>query len=158
MKEMKQDYAMYQYTGSYRYTINGKIIRILKYKWGNRQGSHISPILFVLVMEYLHGCLAKLQEKPDYKFCPMCVRLKITNICFEDDLLLFARGDIISKNLMMLVFNQFSAYTRFKANPNKCKEYFGGTNNLARARILRTTGFEEGNLPFKYVGVPLTFY
>lgn len=47
-------------TVTYRYATNGQISRKLKAKRGPRHGDPISHILFVLIMEYLHKCLAKL--------------------------------------------------------------------------------------------------
>ncbi|XP_058759242.1 uncharacterized protein LOC131632512 [Vicia villosa] len=72
------------------------------------------------------------------------------------DLLLFARGDSVSIQLLMQVFSKFSKATGLKANPNKCKVYFGGTNEVEKDTILNITGYEEGVLPFKYLGVPLS--
>ncbi|XP_058764760.1 uncharacterized protein LOC131638231 [Vicia villosa] len=75
-------------TVSYRYTINGQPSRIIKAKRGLQQGDLISPFLFVLIMEYLHRCMAKLQDNSEYKYHPKCAKMRITNICFADDLLL----------------------------------------------------------------------
>ncbi|XP_058783633.1 uncharacterized protein LOC131658343 [Vicia villosa] len=112
-------------TVSYRYTINGQASKILKAKRGLRQGDPISPLLFVLIMEYLHRCMVKLKDNSHYKFHPKCARMRISNICFADDLLLFARGDESSVIQMMTMFQHFSATTGLKANPKKCKVYFG---------------------------------
>lgn len=93
-------------------------------------------------MEYLHRC-------------QQCEQLDITNICFANDLLLFIRGDITSVQLIMERFAQFSASTGLKANKAKCKVFLGGVTSLEQASILHATGFVQGVLPFKYLGVPL---
>lgn len=140
---------------SYIYTINGQVIRILKSRRGLRQGDHVSPLLFVLIMEYLHKCLTRLQENPNYNYHPKCAELKITNIYFSDDLLLFSRGDITSMQFMIKVFKYFSDSTGLEDNPTKCKVYFGGTTMQEKMKIRSTTWFDEVYLPFKYLGVPL---
>lgn len=134
---------------SYRYMINGQVSRILKAKRGLRQGDHVSPLLFVLVMEYLHRSLENLQENPNYNYHPKCAKLKITNIYFVNDLLMFLRRDDTSMQLIMRVFKQLSNSTRIKANPAKCKVYFGGTNLQEQRKIRASTGFDEGHLPFQ---------
>jgi hypothetical protein len=81
-------------------------------------------------MEYLHRCLKNLHKKPDFNFHPKCEKLQITNICFADDLIMFTRGDETSVKLMMGEFKKFSDSTGLKANPAKCKVYFGGVPTL----------------------------
>ncbi|XP_058754588.1 uncharacterized protein LOC131627751 [Vicia villosa] len=106
-------------------------------------------------MEYLHRCLKKLHGNTIFKFHPKCNKLGITSICFADDLMLFTRGDVGSVQAMMDTVNQFSTATGLKASPTKCRVYFGGVDETVQQRILSITGFQIGNLPFKYLGVPL---
>lgn len=61
----------------------------------------ISPLLFVLIMEYLHRILQRLQDDPNFNFHPKCEKLKIINLCFVDDILVCVRGDIGSMKLIM---------------------------------------------------------
>lgn len=70
--------------------------------------------------------------------------------------MLYCRGDDQSMTHMMSIFKMFSDSTGLQANPKKCKEYFGGTTDIEKRAILTTRGFEEGLLPFKYLGVPLS--
>lgn len=116
----------------------------------------ISPLLFVLIMEYFHRCMRTLSNNPDFNYHPKCERLKITNVCFAEDLLLFARGDAGSVRLMMQKFNSFSASTCLKANPTKCRIYFGGTHEKDKHSILAETSYGVGQLSFKYLGDPLS--
>ncbi|XP_058783276.1 uncharacterized protein LOC131657949 [Vicia villosa] len=141
---------------SYRYLINGQVSKILQAKRGLRQGDPISPLLFTLVMEYLHRHLGTLKQNDEFKFHPRCAKLGITNICFADDLLLFASGDVKSIRHMMDKFHQFSEATGLRANPTKCKIYFGGLNDQRQQECANTTSFGIGKLPFRYLGVPLS--
>ncbi|CAK8568831.1 unnamed protein product [Lathyrus sativus] len=50
----------------------------------------------------------------------------------------------------------FSQSTGLVVNPAKCRMYFGGVNNETKNDILASTSFMEGDLPFRYLGVPLT--
>lgn len=113
-------------TVSYRYSINGVPSRLLQAQRRIRQGDPISPLLFVLVMEYLHRKLQQLRGVLNFNFHPRCEWLNIVNICFADDLLMFCRGDLESVRLMMQRFGQFSGATGLKSNMAKCRLYCGG--------------------------------
>ncbi|CAL0333248.1 unnamed protein product [Lupinus luteus] len=142
-------------TVTYKYSVNGAPTSVLHAKRGLRQGDSISPLLFALVMEYLHRLLQELQYDHNYNFHPKCEKMGITNLCFADDLLLFCRGDHKSVQPMMEIFKMFSESTGLKARTTKCKVYFGGVDMNTQKSIQQTTGFSKGCLPFKYLGVPL---
>ena len=142
-------------TASFRYSINGQLTDLLRARRGLRQGDPISPLLFVVVMEYLHRGLANLSTVQQFKFHPRCKKLGITNISFADDIILFARGDTASVCNLMQVFNLFSQATGLYVQPSKFHVYFGGVQQRIKQEIIQLTGFGEGSIPFKYLGVPL---
>lgn len=104
--------------------MNDDTTNILKAHKGLRQGDPLSPILFFIVMEYLHRILQKLKTNPKLNYHPKCEKFDIVNICFAYDLLLFVRGNFIFTNLVMSTFKVFSKATGLCANPTKCKVYF----------------------------------
>ncbi|KAH1199162.1 putative ribonuclease H protein [Glycine max] len=57
---------------------------------------------------------------------------------------------------MLHVINKFSATTGFVVNPNKCRIYFGGVDGTTKSKIQQISSYEEGQLPVRYLGVPLT--
>lgn len=98
-------------------------------------------MLFVLVMEYMHRCMQKLQTMPDFNFHPKCAKIFLTDICFIDDLIVFAQGDDRSVAFMMEAFHKFSDSTGLRDNLEKCKLYTGGLDENARQGLLRVTGY-----------------
>ncbi|XP_058748838.1 uncharacterized protein LOC131621819 [Vicia villosa] len=57
---------------------------------------------------------------------------------------------------MIEVFQGFSKAIGIYVHPGKCKLYFGGVSPYIRHEIVGISGFTEGCLPFKYLGVPLS--
>lgn len=95
-------------------------------KRGVRQGDTISPLLFVLVMEYLSRCLMEVQRNQDFSFHLKCEKLGILNLKFADDLLVFSSGDTGTVHLMMNQIQNFSEVTGLKMNKEKCKVHYSG--------------------------------
>ncbi|XP_019246435.1 PREDICTED: uncharacterized protein LOC109226086 [Nicotiana attenuata] len=107
-------------------------------------------------MEYLSRHLTDLKNNKQFHFHPKCKKLGITNLSFADDLLLFSRGDNQSVAMLKQRFDQFSTASGLKANLNKSSVYFGGVCNVDQELILQQLGYVKGELPFRYLGVPLT--
>lgn len=55
-----------------------------------------------------------------------CQKLGITHLCFVDDLLLFAGGNVRSVQLLKDAFEMFSGASGLKANLTKGQVFFGG--------------------------------
>ncbi|CAK8537112.1 unnamed protein product [Lathyrus sativus] len=104
---------------TYKFNINGYHTKTIQEKRGLRQGDPISPLLFVILMEYLNRCFQKMQKNPNFNHHAKYEKLHITNLSFVDDLLLFSIGDCMSVELIMEAFNGFSDSTGFKLNPAK---------------------------------------
>ncbi|CAK8561649.1 unnamed protein product [Lathyrus sativus] len=122
-------------TVSYRFNIMGEYTDILQAKRGIRQGDPLSPMLFVLIMEYMNRLLMKMQRDPNFNYHAKCEKLKITNLTFTNDVLLLCRGDDISMQMILNSFKDFSNSAGLIMNPNKCKIYFGGLDNESRKTL-----------------------
>ncbi|CAK8539849.1 unnamed protein product [Lathyrus sativus] len=107
-------------------------------------------------MDYFHSLLHQLSRIPDFNFHAKCEKLQIIDISFADDVLFFTRGDGKSVQLRMDQLQMFSQSTGLVVNPTKCRVYFGGVDIETKNDILASTSFMEGDLPFCYLGVPLT--
>ncbi|GJU43577.1 hypothetical protein Tco_1200843 [Tanacetum coccineum] len=118
-------------SASFSLSINGDIYRFFKSKRGLRQGDPLSPYLFTLVMKVLTLILKRRVRNSDsFRYHKHCKDLKIINVCFADDLFIFSRGDVDSTHVIMESLKEFK-------------------------RVSGIMPFLEGELPVKYLGVPL---
>lgn len=82
--------------------------------------------------------------------------MDFTYLSFIDDLLLFSRGDQQSVEMVMQSFNDFYKAIGMVVNPSKCKLFFGNVEADIKQKIQEITGFANGCIPFRYLGIPLT--
>ncbi|GJY29498.1 RNA-directed DNA polymerase, eukaryota, reverse transcriptase zinc-binding domain protein [Tanacetum coccineum] len=95
-------------TSSFSICINGQSYRYFKGGRGLRQGDSISPYLFTLVMEILTLIIKmKVDQNRDFQYHFGCKKLKITNVCFADDLLMFCHADKSSMSVLKDSIDEF---------------------------------------------------
>ncbi|XP_074283459.1 uncharacterized protein LOC141608007 [Silene latifolia] len=79
----------------------------------------------------------------------------LTNLMFADDVLMFSKGDAKSMMLLLRSFSTFSKATGLKISAAKSNAYFCGVSDQLKQEILSVSGFTEGELPFRYLGLPI---
>lgn len=97
-----------------------------------------------------------MHNNPYFNFHAKCEKIGLTNLTFADDILLFCRGDVMSVQMLLNTVKKFSESTGLVINPKKCKVYCGGMDRVTQNLMRRTTEFIEGQLPMKYLRVPIT--
>lgn len=140
----------------YTVKVNGDGHGFFAGKRGLRPGDPMSPLLFVLVMEYLSKTLKCMSHLPDFHFHPMCKKLKLTHLVFADDLMIFCKGDIQSVARVMEALDHFSRVTGLEANLEKSNIFLAGVNDQLRDQLILKTGVTLGVFPIKYLGLPLS--
>ncbi|GJS99508.1 RNA-directed DNA polymerase, eukaryota, reverse transcriptase zinc-binding domain protein [Tanacetum coccineum] len=136
--------------------VNGERVGYFKGGRGLRQGDPISPYLFTLVMEVLNLLIQKnIEESKGFKYHFGCKKLKITHLCFADDLLIFCHGDLESVKIMKKSLDEFSGVSGLLPNMHKSTIFFGGLSSAEQHSIINIIPFSVGKLPIRYLGVPL---
>lgn len=105
---------------------NGTVRGFFKSSRGLSQGDPLSPLLFVLCMEYLPRILTKMSEFEQFKFHPRCKEMRLTHLCFADDLILCCKGEFIIIYLLLRAFKLCSKTSGLKANAHKSAMYTCG--------------------------------
>uniref|UniRef100_A0A803PJR9 Reverse transcriptase domain-containing protein n=1 Tax=Cannabis sativa TaxID=3483 RepID=A0A803PJR9_CANSA len=139
----------------YHILMNGRIQGNFKGKKGLLEGDPMSPLLFVLIMEYLSRHLSFYSESKDFGFHPLCKNFCLTNLCFTDDLILFSKGNLKSVRIVQEAFTKFCNATGLSANKAKSQIFFGEVKDDVKLKILDLVQMEEGYFPLKYLGVNL---
>ncbi|KAL2922482.1 LINE-1 reverse transcriptase-like protein [Bienertia sinuspersici] len=142
-------------TPSFSLVLNGSSYGHFKSYRGLRQGDPLSPLLFVVGMEYLSRTLNRLNEDPEFKLHPRCKGIQLTHMCFADDLIMCCRGEKKSVDRILQAFNVFSNTSSLQANNSKVELFTSGMKEEEVQQIIAESGFKRGKLPFKYLGVPI---
>ena len=137
--------------------VNGSPTSEFSLKRGLRQGDPMSPYLFTLVMEILNIIVHnKVENSTEFQYHFGCRRLKLTHVCFADDLLMFCHGDCASVGVFKDAITEFVAISGLLPNYHKSTIIFGNLNDEEKQQILEVVPFKVEKLPVKYVGVPLS--
>ncbi|GJX09286.1 RNA-directed DNA polymerase, eukaryota, reverse transcriptase zinc-binding domain protein [Tanacetum coccineum] len=143
-------------TPKFTICVNGERYGYFKGGRGLRQGDPISPYIFTMVMEMLNLIVKnEIMKNNTFKYHFSCRQLKITHLCFSDDLIMFSHEDKGSVTILRNALNKFSAMSGLYPNLSKCTMFCGSLNKDAKREISSIFPFKEGKLPVRYLGVPL---
>ncbi|XP_056698158.1 uncharacterized protein [Spinacia oleracea] len=142
-------------TPKFSIMLNGSAQGYFASSRGLRQGDPLSPLLFVVCMEYLFRTLYKVGEDSYFKFHPRCRSTKLTHLCFADDLILCCKGEFHSIQLLLQGFKLFSDTSGLKANIQKSAVYCtcwyetrGSSAGLVDKMMARIKTWSSRNLSF----------
>ena len=116
----------------------------------------MSPLLFVLAMEYFTRLMTAAGDHSLFRFRPSCKSLKLNHLMFVDDVLIFSKAHLPTLQIIHNTLEAFYKVAGLRANPEKSQIVCGGCNSQLQQQCLEATGYREGGLPMKYLGVPLT--
>ncbi|KAH1089771.1 hypothetical protein J1N35_017028 [Gossypium stocksii] len=85
-------------------------------------------------------------KKGIFQYHPKCHQIKLTRLCFADNLLIFCKGTLGSVIGVQSVFDHFYLMSGLTLNAAKILEL---------ESIQSISGIRNGELPVRYLGVPL---
>ncbi|GJT92143.1 RNA-directed DNA polymerase, eukaryota, reverse transcriptase zinc-binding domain protein [Tanacetum coccineum] len=126
-------------------------------KRGLRQGDPMSPYLFTIVMEVFNLMVQRhIRLDNRFKYHWGCSRIRLTHLCFADDLLMLCHGDHISASILRRALDEFSMTFGLYPNMSKSMVFYGNVHDTVKDEIQLVMPFREGVLPVRYLGIPLT--
>ncbi|KAL0288048.1 UNVERIFIED_CONTAM: hypothetical protein Sradi_7109300 [Sesamum radiatum] len=144
-------------TVAFSISLNGSLHGFFPGTRGIRQGDPLSPYLFVIVMEIWRILLKiRTQNADSFQYHWKCHELGILNLCFADDVLIFCAGTINSVRTIKETLLEFAEISGLRVNPGKSSIILSKSVCRDRQGILDLMGFQEGSLPIRYLGSPLT--
>ncbi|KAK2642090.1 hypothetical protein Ddye_023853 [Dipteronia dyeriana] len=95
-------------TSKFSISINGELAGFFSGKRGLRQGDPMFPYLFVIAMEVLSKILSKrIADSPSFKYHWKCDKIKLSHLCFADDLIMIFHGSFSSAFVLKAALDEF---------------------------------------------------
>ncbi|KAK3221908.1 hypothetical protein Dsin_008933 [Dipteronia sinensis] len=143
-------------TPKFSISINGEVVGFFSGKRGLRQGDPMSPYLFVIAMEVLSKILAKcIEDFPSFKFHWRCDKIKLSHICFADDLIMLCHGSLSSARVIKAALDEFSLLSGLHVNHAKSNIFNSGVSHTINQQLINLFGYTVGSLPIRYLGIPI---
>lgn len=136
--------------------LNGELEGFFPGKRELRQGDHLSPYLFLLVMEGLTSLLQnKISHSGVFTFHPRCKSLNITDLVFADDLFVLTEANEGSFHIKAEVLKDFHLFSGLQPNLQKTSIFYTGVSEDLKTCLGNILPILEGFHPVKYLGVLL---
>lgn len=142
-------------TTSFSVQVNEELVGFFRSERGLRQGCSLSPYLFVISMNVLFRMLDKAATEHKIGYHPNCKNVKLTHLCFADDLLVFSDGTKHSIESIFTVFKEFAIFSGLMVSLDKSTIYMARVSDENINTILAEFPFDSGTLPVRYLGLPL---
>ncbi|KAG7558113.1 Reverse transcriptase domain [Arabidopsis suecica] len=143
-------------TPSFSVAFNGELIGFFQGKKGLRQGDPISSLLFVLAMDVLSKKLDNGAVSQRFVPHPDCSAPLITHLSFADDVLIFFDGNEESLIGILNILEEFKEGSGLSVNREKTALFLDGGCIQGNMDMAARLGLQQGSLPVRYLGVPLT--
>ncbi|GJT36298.1 putative ribonuclease H-like domain-containing protein [Tanacetum coccineum] len=102
----------------------------------------------------IHGFF-KVNSSDTFRYHNQCEELEIINVCFADDLFIFARVDVESASVIMDSLDEFKQVSGLVPSIPKSMAFFCNVAPNVKNTILGIMPFSEGKLSAKYLCVSL---
>ncbi|GKC98410.1 reverse transcriptase domain, reverse transcriptase zinc-binding domain protein [Tanacetum coccineum] len=136
--------------------INGSPTFEFSIKRGLREGDHLSPFLFILVMEGLHNAF----EEAVGNGLITGVNIKnstinVSHLFYANDVIITTDWNAKDRDNIIHVLHVFYLASGLKINIHKSNIYGIGVNKDEVLSMASNAGCIAGDIPFNYIGLPI---
>lgn len=137
-------------------SINGSQHGYFHCSRGVRQGDPLSPLLFCIAEDVLSRSITSLVEQGKLSLINSSRLHNIpSHIMYADDVMIFCKGKLTSVEALKDLFNKYAECSGQYINPAKSTTFSGSISRGRLSHIVNLLGFNSGQLPFNYLGVPI---
>ena len=111
---------------TYRVNVNDQQREVFDGGRGLKQGDPLSPLLFVLIMDYFTRLMKITGDHPQFKFHPTCRQIKLNHLMFANDVINFSKAHLPTLQIIKNTLEKFYQVAGLKANQDKSQLVFGG--------------------------------
>lgn len=135
--------------------VEGSPTVIIKQRRGLRQGDPLSPLLFMVVIDYLSRLVHQATTNRKLELYSTGGIPVESHLAFADDVAFFCRASVKSFKAIKDLLEEFSTFSGLEINPQKSFVVFSKHVNDGNA-LAGILGFQTKELPVRYLGTPLT--
>nr|GEV65825.1 RNA-directed DNA polymerase, eukaryota, reverse transcriptase zinc-binding domain protein [Tanacetum cinerariifolium] len=110
---------------------------------------------FAFLGKMINWIMMNVKRSPKFQYHYGCRSMKITHVCFANDLLVLCHGDPVSVKVVRDSIDEFSECFGLLPNYSKNTIFFGSVSEEIQEDIMRFMPFEKRKLSMKYLGVTL---
>ncbi|GAA0169499.1 hypothetical protein LIER_40771 [Lithospermum erythrorhizon] len=123
---------------------------------GIEAGDPLSPYLFIMIMKVFNVLLLINIDKYGFDYHPYCKEMRLTNVCFVDDLFLITGATSESFHVTKNTLIEFDGLVGLFPNLDKSCCFFVVVSDADIECLERIMKIPVGKLHVKYLGVSLT--
>lgn len=133
----------------------GELVGFFRSERGLRQDFALSSYLFVICKNVLSRMLDKAAWERRIGYHSKCKQIQLTRLYFADDLMVFVDGRRSSVERTIRIFYEFDVSSGLRISIEKSTLYLAGISTHVREDIISQFLFATGQLPLRYLGLPL---
>jgi len=137
-------------------SINGSQNGYFKCKRGVTQGDPLSPLLFCIAEDFLSRSITSLVEQGKVNLINSSRHYNFpSHVLYADDVMIFCKASIAYVNALKDLFITYANASGQQINPSKSTIYAGSISTGRLNYLVNNLGFQAGEFPFNYLGVPI---
>lgn len=141
-------------TTSFSVNVNGELCGYFQGKCGLRQGDPISPALFIIAMEAFSVLLSEKYDAGLIGYHPLGFNPKVSHLCFGGWSYDIFDGKGSSLNGIVKALDDFRDLSGLGLTKENTSLFHSGLEREEEI-ALSDSGFHQGTLPIRYLGLPL---